>query len=36
VVPTPGMGPGTYTETLRITGYSSNMTLDVLVTLNIS
>lgn len=36
VAPTDGMGPGTYTETLRITGYSSNMTEDVTVTLNIS
>lgn len=31
-----GMGPGTYTETLRITGYSSNLTRDVQVTLNIT
>lgn len=36
VTPTTGMGPGTYSETLRITGYSSNMTLDVTVQLNIS
>jgi len=36
VTPTTGMGPGTYTETLRITGYSSNMTLDVTIQLNIS
>lgn len=36
VAPTSDMGVGVYTETLRITGYSSNMTVDVLVTLNIS
>lgn len=36
VAPPAGTSPGTYTETLRITGYSSNLTLDVLVTLNIS
>jgi hypothetical protein len=36
VAPTPGMFPGTYTETLRITGYSSNMSVDVPVTLNIT
>jgi hypothetical protein len=36
VAPTNGMGPGIYTETLRITGYSSNMTEDVTVTLNIT
>lgn len=36
VAPTSDMGVGVYTETLRITGYSSNMTVDVPVTLNIS
>ena len=36
VAPTTGMGIGVYTETLRITGYSSNMTEDVTVTLNIT
>jgi hypothetical protein len=36
VAPQTAMSPGTYTETLRITGYSSNMTLDVTVTLNIT
>ena len=36
VAPTQGMLPGTYTETLRITGYSSNMSVDVPVTLNIT
>lgn len=36
VAPISGMGIGTYTETLRITGYSSNLSVDVPVTLNIS
>lgn len=36
VAPPPGMLQGAYTETLRITGYSSNMSVDVIVTLNIS
>jgi len=36
VAPASSMGPGSYTETLRITGYSSNMCVDVVVTLNIS
>ena len=36
VAPTTGMGVGVYTETLRITGYSTNMTKDVVVTLNIT
>lgn len=36
VAPPTGMFPGIYTETLRITGYSSNMSVDVVVTLNIS
>jgi hypothetical protein len=35
VAPPTGMFTGVYTETLRITGYSSNMSVDVLVTLNI-
>lgn len=36
VSPPAGMGVGSYTETLRITGYSTNMTKDVTVTLNIT
>ena len=36
VAPPNGMLSGVYTETLRITGYSSNMSVDVVVTLNIS
>lgn len=36
VAPPTGMLPGVYTETLRITGYSSNMQQDVTVTLNVS
>jgi hypothetical protein len=36
VAPSNSMGVGVYTETLRITGYSDNMTVDVPVTLNIS
>lgn len=36
VAPPSSMLPGIYTETLRITGYSSNMSVDVVVTLNIS
>lgn len=36
VSPPAGMGVGTYTETLRITGYSTNLTQDVTVTLNIT
>jgi hypothetical protein len=36
VAPQSMMTTGTFTETLRITGYSSNMTQDVTVTLNIT
>lgn len=36
VAPPTGMLPGVYTETIRITGYSSNMSQDVIVTLNVS
>lgn len=36
VAPAAGMGVGVYTETLRITGYSSNSVLDVAVTLNVT
>lgn len=36
VAPPTGMSVGTYTETLRITGYSTNMTQDVTVTLNVT
>jgi hypothetical protein len=36
VAPSSNMGPGTYTETLRFTGYSSNLCVDVPVTLNIT
>jgi len=36
VAPSDGMLVGTYTETLRITGYSSNLSVDVTVTLNIT
>ena len=36
VAPPEAMGVGTYTETLRISGYSSNQTVDVVVTLNIT
>lgn len=36
VAPSEGMAIGTYTETLRFTGYSSNMSEDVTVTLNIT
>jgi len=36
VSPPDDMGVGTYTETLRISGYSSNQTVDVVVTLNIT
>lgn len=36
VAPPESMGVGTYTETLRISGYSTNQTIDVVVTLNIT
>lgn len=36
VQPTPLMSPGTYTETLRVSGYSSNLFQDVQVTLTVS
>jgi hypothetical protein len=36
VAPTTIMPPGSYTETLRISGYSTNLTLDVTVALNIT
>jgi hypothetical protein len=36
VQPDDSMGQGTYTETLRITGYSDNFEQDVVVTLNIT
>lgn len=36
VSPPDGTLPGVYTETLRIAGYSTNMSQDVVVTLNIS
>jgi hypothetical protein len=36
VSPDLSMSPGVYTETLRISGFSTNLTLDVPVTLNIS
>lgn len=36
VAPPTGMMSGVYMETLRITGYSTNMSVDVVVTLNIA
>ncbi len=36
VVPTPAMGPGTYTEVLRVSGYSANDFVDVQIQLVIS
>lgn len=36
VQPTPGMQPGTYNETLRVTGYSSNWEQDIQIQLIIS
>ena len=36
VAPPCGMVPGTYTETLRVSGYSTNMTQDIPVTLTIT
>jgi len=36
VSPPSFMGVGVYTETLRVTGYSTNMSVDITVTLNIS
>lgn len=36
VKPAEGTLPGTFTETLRVTGYSTNMSEDIVVTLNIS
>ncbi len=35
ISPPRGMLPGTYTETLRVSGYSTNLAQDILVTLNI-
>lgn len=36
VAPPPGTLPGTYTETLRVSGYSTNMYQDLAVTLTVS